>query len=173
MVRVSLNNRSLLDPRFAYFARPVVRGAMWAGITVSQLNTVDNWEPNSFDSEFDEGFERVPVYVGPARLQPNNDWRARKYRVAGELVSEHAMRIQLDLTGNTIETPYPLSPGMPGDAGLMRADYQVRVDSVFAPYGHPVDGIDKGFTYAVRIVNASSNSWTRVLLCDFIGQHVP
>lgn len=179
---MSLNTRGVLDPRFAYFARPVARGAMWGTITVARPKVADEWDPFDPDTpKFDDGFTYTKLYVGPARVQPNNDWRARKYRNAGELVTEHAMRFQLDLTGNTITSPKPL-PGpvddendpipLPGDAGMLRAGDMVKVDSVAAPYGFPVDSIDTGFVYQVRIVNASSNSWTRILLCDFIGQHV-
>lgn len=175
-----LNTRGVLDPRWAYFARPVVRGAMWGNITVARPTVIDDWDPfDQNEPEFGEAYSYQNLYKGPARIQPNNDWRARKYRVAGELVTEHAMRFQLDLTGNTIHTPHHL-PGsknangewMQGDAGLLEAGDVVKINSMAAPYGFPVDSLDQGFTFIVRVVSASSNSWVRTLLCDFIGQHV-
>lgn len=171
-----------MDPRFAYFARGVARGAMWAGITIARPTTDDSWDPKDPDSpEFTGAYTYKNLYIGPARVQPNNDWRARKYRVAGELVTEHAVRVQLDLTGNTIKTPDPL-PGpldqsgdpieLPGDAGIIRTEDVIKVDTVAAPYSYPVDSMGEGFIYVVRVVSASSNSWVRTLLCDFIAQHV-
>jgi len=153
---------------------------MWGHITVARKREASTeWDPlTKPDTPL---FEYTNIYVGKARVQPNNDWRAREYRVQGELVTEHAMRFQLDLTGNEIKTPYPL-PGpkdtdgdpieLTGDAGLIQADDVVKVNRVYAPYGFPVDSVNQGFVFSVRIVNSSSNAWTRVLLCDFIGQHV-
>lgn len=175
-----LNTRPVMDPRWAYFARGVVRGTMWANITIARPSTDDSWDPfDDDDPEFHSGFTYTDVFKGQARIQPNNDWRARQYRKTGELLAEHAVRIQVDLTGNELDpVPFPLpddpnatSP-LAGDAGVIQADDVLKVNSIESPYGHPVDAMTEEFTMVIRVISASSNSWVRTLLADYTTQHV-
>lgn len=166
-----LNTRGVFDPRFGYFARSVLRGSMWARVEVRHNVTVTGgavWKPAE-GGVFTGSTDTSELhYRGHARMQPNNDWRARKVRWAGENVTEHAMRVQLDLQGNEVVSNDPLPSTFDGDAGFFHVNDIVKVIEIYAPYGHPVDGLNIGYEFTVRNPNASSNSWGRTLLCDFI-----
>lgn len=166
-----LNTRGVFDPRFGYFARPVLRGSMWARVEVHHVHMLDSsqvWKPAE-GGVFGGSTDRSALhYRGRARMQPNNDWRARKVRWSGENVTEHAMRIQLDLQGNEVVSDDPLPDTFPGDAGMFHVNDVVTVIEIASPYGHPVDGLNIGYEFTIRNPNASSNSWGRTLLCDFI-----
>lgn len=176
---MALNTRGLIDPRWSYFARQTVRGAMIATVEVKHpIESADQWDPLKGDVFGEVGQDGVyRHYVGPARVQPNNDWRARKQSWPGQKITEHAMRIQIDLTGNTLAGGNPdkdFAQQMSYDAGLMHVGDIVRVTEVAAPYGaqYPVEPIIMRYEYIVRNVSSSSNSWVRTLLCDFIVNNV-
>jgi len=178
-----LNTRGLFDPRWAYFARPVATSGMLAVVEVRHpTNPAVPWNPLS-DNESQRvfasdgaGLEGVLLhYRGPGRVQPNNDWRARKQKWQGQLITEHAMRIQIDLTGNTLTGGNPdkdFDEQQPYDAGLMHVGDVIRVTSVAAPFGPPIEPIITKYQYVVRNVSSSSNSWVRTLLCDFVVNNV-
>ena len=179
MSPVALNTRGLFDPRWAYFARPVAVSGMLAVIEVQHPEqAVKAWDPTSDDpSARVFGTDGAGVagvllhYVGAARVQPNNDWRARKQAWEGQKITEHVMRIQLDLTGNTLPDGNYATDWdgqAPFDAGLMHVGDVVRVSDVAKPFGRPIDPIITRYKYVVRNISASSNGWVRTLLCDFI-----
>jgi len=178
-----LNTRGLFDPRWAYFARPVATSAQIATVEVRHpQNPVVAWNPMSDDpaqrvfAADGAGVEGDYLhYRGSGRCQPNNDWRARKQKWQGQLITEHAMRIQIDLTGNTITEGNPdkdYDEQQPYDAGLMHVGDIVRVTRSADPFGPPIEPIIMRYEYVVRNVSSSSNSWVRTLLCDFIVNNV-
>lgn len=171
---MALNTRGVLDPRFPYFARAAAVSGMLAEIEINKPVKSDTWNPANGDV-YSGVYSYTPLYKGRARVQPNKDWRARKQRWEGTTFTEHAVRIQLDLTGNTITTPEPLpdpqlgEPGhtpLPGDAGIIHVNDVVKVTKVLASYGYPVDGMLMVYTFIVRNVVPTSNSWVRTILCD-------
>lgn len=171
-----LNARGSIDPRFALHNRPVATSAMIAEVRVLHPGSpVTPWNPFSDDPD-----ERVfasavgtkqytPHYVGRGRVQPNKDWRARRYQWNIEAAADHAVRFQIDLTGNTITNAAKLYPEQKSfEAGGMHNGDVVVVSRVAAPYGIPLEPMIAQFQYVVRNISASSNSWVRTLLCDFV-----
>lgn len=50
------------------------------------------------------------VYRGKARLQPDQDWKARDRNFANELTSTMAMRIGIPVRGNELDPTNPIAP---------------------------------------------------------------
>ena len=162
---VFLNRRPMIDDRWSYAQRRVVIGAMRAKCLIyyPQKNTTQ-WTP--FDSDPtkravpDADVLGTPLYLGRCRVQPNKDWRARRMEVGGEIVTDHAVRIQIDFTGNEL-VPDGITPVIPEHA-LVR----VAPEGVLTVGGLPVSNQIGLVDYFVRIVSESSNSWVKTLLCD-------
>lgn len=166
---MALNSRSALDARFAYFARPVAVSMMWGRVEVHHMQAADsgNWNPASGETFGGTIGTGALHYQGRARIQPNQAWRARKYQWEGESAGDFAVLVELDLTGNEVTTDVPLpAPDAPGDTGVLHEGDLVTVTGSYAPYGYPVDAMIMAYQYFVRNVSATSNSWTRVLMCD-------
>jgi len=159
---MSLNDRAMLDPRWAFHARPVVAGAMIAvgvlyRVSMTALG-VPVWNPFATDvGDREPGSMQLftPIYEGRCRIQPNKDWRARKQNWKDETVTEHATRIQLDFRGNTLGT-FP----------IVHVGDIFRVTEVLTLGGYPVDPQLTLMTHIVRNFTPTSNSWLRNLLCD-------
>lgn len=170
-----LNARGVIDPRFALRNRAVATGAMIAEVRVLHPTApAKSWNPFSDDPN-DRVFAASTLksyanhYVGRARVQPNKDWRARRYQWNTESVADHAVRIQIDLTGNTVVNGDKLYPEQQAfEAGGMHNGDIVVVSHVPAPYGLMLEPMIAQFQYVIRNISASSNSWVRDLLCDFV-----
>lgn len=170
---MALNTRSVLDPRFAYFARQSVVSTMWATIEISHPTNNSAWNPAKGDVYTGALDYSTTHYRGRARVQPNKDWRARRQRWEGESITEYAIRIQLDLTGNEVTNPDQLpETNASNDAGMLHVNDLVKVTGVYSPYGVPVDGLIGAYKYFVRNISASSNSWVRTILCDINADDV-
>ena len=168
---MALNTRSTLDPRWPFHQRSVVAGLMLARVEIAHPNSLAmDWNPAVGDV-FDGTTSFALHYRGPARIQPNNDWRARKQKWDGQVVTEHAVRIQIGLDANEVTNPDPL-PDPTQTVGLLHVNDVIRVVDSAAPYGHAVDSGIESFTYIVRNISMSSNSWVRTLLADIIVNDV-
>ena len=170
---MALNTRSALDPRWAYAHRAVARG--WQSATIEVKHPSDSatiWNAVAGDN-FTAAKTDYVHYQGSARVQPNNDWRARKNPLTGQNATEHAVRFQLDLTGNQVVNPNP-SIGTPPsqDIGTLHKGDIVRIVDMASPFGHEVDAQLMAYQYVIRNISTSSNSWVRTILCDFLVDNV-
>jgi hypothetical protein len=135
-----------------------------------QSDTAD-WNPMQGDV-FDGTTDYTLHYRGPARVQPNNDWRARVKKWDGDIVTEHAVRFQMPLDRNEITNP----ERMPGESvtalGILHATDVIRILEPANLFGTDVDEEITLFTYVIRNLSLSSNAWVRTALCDIIVNNV-
>lgn len=123
------------------------------------------------------------VWVGPGRVQPNKDWRARPKEVGGEFDATQAVRVQIPIGKNELgavrggQLPFgTLGFGEGGFGGTLEQapfvsygpdpefakDFRVDIDYM------PVTGSKVMETKQLIVRNAliSSNAWVYNLLCD-------
>ncbi len=186
---MALNTRGVMDPRFPFFARPVVQGAMMCAGTLYRVtpNTVTEWDPFNADPTKRAPVDVVtltPIYVGPARVQPGQDWRARQQNARDETTVENIIRVQLAFGANQLPGGVPDGATLPGAAlfpsddlfpddgdieltndPLVRVDDVFRVSAVHQLNGTPVDEQLLTNVLIVRNVTTSSNQWVRNLSC--------
>lgn len=170
---MNLNNRGVMDPRWAFHHRPVARGAMMCRGTVYRLfvpsltqQRAEGWQPlapNASDRIPPESHRTVAVYSGPARVQPQLGWRARKQNGRDRVVTEAGFGIQLDFRENDLRDA-EINNGSQFPR-IVPNDF-FRVDEVFSWGDIEVDPALKEFNYIIRTLTPSSNSWTRNLMCD-------
>jgi hypothetical protein len=184
---MALNTRGVLDPRFPFFARPVVAGAMLCTGTLYRVTPNGEVEWNPFDPDPTKWMptdvvDLTPIYRGPARVQPGQDWRARQQNARSETLVENIVRVQLAFGANTLPggVPEGAVPGadlFPSDDlfpvtgesistdPLVRVDDVFRVDTVHELNGQPVDRQLLTNVLIVRNITTSSNQWVRNLSC--------
>lgn len=111
-----------------------------------------------------EGDAYELVYRGPARVQPNIDWRARDRNHAGELTATLAVRIQTPFGKNEIGQVLDGDGEVVsyGDDPLISKDYMVNVISSSAPDAEPLTE----YTFVVRNAVQASEKWLRTFLAD-------
>lgn len=173
---MGLNTRSIIDPRMPFAMRASFAGAMWASVIVYSSASIADigtvlWDADNVNPALNKPrvpFTHTKLYVGQARIQPNHDVRARPGQDVGQDVTQQSIRVQLDYAGNTL-----VGKDLPQLWDSISAGDLVTVTKVFTtPDGTPVDnGITK-FDYNVSLVNLSSNSAVKGLLCEVIGQDV-
>lgn len=129
-----------------------------------------DWDPlNGKPSRGDTMDRRDIRYIGPARVQPNKDWRARQIESPGQIPVQHAWRIQVDMMGNRYDPDNPeiwLPPEREYAIGETPAETRFRVVQLVEKNGVKVASMVGKFTYIVRNISEGSNSWVRTLLCD-------
>lgn len=144
-----LNTRGIFHPQFYYHPRPSVNTAQVARVEVYRPSGVDtrHWEPGGFTGDPVDTL----IWRSQARLQPNNDWRARPKEIQGEFEAIHAVRVQLPIGGNEIGD----------DMGFFKDDRVLVIAS-------PVIGAEYliGDEFFVRNAVNSANLWVHNLLCD-------
>jgi hypothetical protein len=169
---VALNTRSMIDPRWPFHQREVVAGSMLAYVEIAHPQTdAVEWNPMQGDV-FDGTTDYVLHYQGPARIQPNVDWRARVHKLDGQIITEHAVRIQVPFNRNEITNPVLLPDQTTGALGIVHVSDVVRVLEGANLFGTDVDEAVTLATYVIRNISISSNEWTRILLCDVIVNNV-
>lgn len=107
-------------------------------------------EPWSLETGIPTGAYEL-VYRGPARVQPNIDWRARDRNYAGELTATMACRVQLPIGGNEL-----------GEDVMISKDYQVQVIATgadAAPWLHE-------YAFVVRNAMQASQKWLYTFMAD-------
>ena len=159
-----LGTRGTMDARFPWYGRTPAVGAMLGHAQIRHISNDPAWDTTwaPLDGTAANSPHLSPVvWTGRARIQPNVDWRARKHAVVGEVVTEHAVRIQIPFDGNTL-------PGHEGEMPLIGSGDWVTVTDVMSMQGVPSDDAVTRFTYTIRNIIGSSNSWTKTLLCDII-----
>jgi hypothetical protein len=152
--------RGIFHPDFFYHPRTTVESAMIARVKIYKPTGVPaDWVPSvGMDND---GY--ILVWEGPARVQPNKDWRARPKEVAGEFNAVHAVRVQIPVGRNELGgvksgdrfSSYGVDPAFAKD---------YRVDVVDMPVIGTIRMEDKALT--VRNALVSSNAWLINLLCD-------
>jgi hypothetical protein len=147
---MALNSRmGIFHPQFFYHPRPTVESGMLAKVEIYKpTGKLPEWEgPGKGMS--DEGYELI--WRGPARIQPDKDWRARVRNFGGEMSGIFAVRVQVPINKNEL-----------GPDRRFRKDY--RVDIIEAP----VEGTEtlEGMSLYVRNAVNSANAWLYNLLCD-------
>lgn len=92
-----LNRRSVFDPRFQRGMAFVDEKADTSSVLVRR-RTAASIAPWDFDTggRPDDGDYKI-LWTGPARVQPNKDWRARGYVFGDETVVFQACRFRLPL----------------------------------------------------------------------------
>lgn len=157
---MALNSRPIIDERWVYHHRTVAQGAMRAQVIIGHpTNAVVPWDPFSEDPEArvfatDQSISSVTHWVGPARVQPNKDWRARKERFPGQAAVDYAVRFQISLEDGTLPEMHT------GDT--------IRVTNEL-PLPDP---LLSRYLFVVRNISVSSNSWVRTILCDYVTSNV-
>jgi hypothetical protein len=162
-----LQNGNSMHPYFPWYGRIAGDGAQLAVVSVFRVRTTQNtpdtaWDPLSpFQSKWvpQSPQSHVEIYRGPGRVQPNQDWRARKNEVAAEVVVEQAVRIDIAMAGNVL-------PGFESIMPLIRVGDWVQCIDVVQLQNQPADDIVSKMNYVVRNISSSSNSWEKTLLCD-------
>lgn len=150
-----LNTRGM-DPRWVTHHRSVATGWMAAQITVYKVATETfDWDPLNDPFKRDPGvaMEQTAIYLGPGRVQPNKDWRARLMEEGNSIVTTHAIRVQLDYQGNTLGN---------GSFPQIEAQDVLRVTDVF----RDDSGILTKWLFTIRNISVGSNAWVHTLLCD-------
>lgn len=143
-----MRQNGVFHPLWFYHARPTVNSAMIATIEVFRATgELPEWDGT--DGMEDNLFELI--WRGPARIQPNKDWRARPREFAGEYTATQAVRFQLPIGGNEL-----------GPDVEFRKDDEIHLVEI------PVEGPDvqAGNIYFVRNALMSSNAWLYNLLAD-------
>lgn len=173
---MGLNNRSMMDPRMAFAMRPSLSGSMWATVKVYNMPGITDigtvlWDADNPDPTLNgpkSPYQNKVAYIGQARIQPNHDVRARAGQDVGQDVTEQSIRVQLDYAGNTLA-----GKTLPQNWDTIGVGSLVTVTNVLTSAdGVPVDNEITRFDYMVTLVNLSSNSAIKGLLCDIIGQDV-
>lgn len=151
-----LNSRGIFDPRFTRGIAVVGEGAFNVSVLVRRPVRAPGSQHN-----FDTG-ERGPaepfqsLWSGPARAQPNKDWRARGYEFAGETTVFQAMRFQLPLVDGEWEV------GLDQSQMEFRDEDQVLITATAFSKLEMI----KRFVYIVRNPIVSGNAGLQNLLCD-------
>lgn len=169
---MALNTRSLFDPRWVFANRQSVQGSMLIRGEVFRIDAktpdTSTWEPfaaNPANRQPLAPVNETLIYLGPARVQPNQDWRARKVNWGTETVTEHAVRVALSFEQNELATSGEQFP-------IIQPRDFFRVLEVLTVDGIKVDPNMLGNIYTIRVVNSSSNAWTRDMLCDIVTDQV-
>lgn len=159
---MALSTRPTIDPRWAFHHRQVAVGAMlgWGVLLRPMPDTLLDWTPNAIipDQRLPQAVSPfIEVYRGPARVQSSQVLRSRKTNLADEIITDNAMRVQLDLNGNTInDGVFP----------------ELHVNDVFRlTEAGELDGEELGAQLLVtplivRTIAMSTNAWVATLLCD-------
>lgn len=153
-----LNTRSIFDPRFTRAVAQVGQGAMTSSVLVRRPLPEDSplrggWD---YDKKKHVGEEFITLWAGPARVQPNKDWRAKSYEFASTTTAIQACRFSLPLADGV------WNGALTDDEREMRDEDRIFiVDNAF-PH---LDAI-KRFVYIVRNGLVSGNAGLQNVLCD-------
>lgn len=145
----------IFHPLFAYHPR--------ATLQTSMMNLIEIYEPNgNAPSDWIEGQPAgtgmdnyTLVWRGRARIQPNNDWRARVRDVAGDLDATQAVRVQIPILSNQ------LNPTASEDPHFAK-DWLVRIVETAVLGTESLQDRDMFIRNAIN----SGNKWQHNLLCD-------
>src|SRR5690625_438301 len=89
-----INARPSLDPRWVYRHRSVPFGFMSVPVTITRREEGPPvWNPETGTLEGSSVF----VWQGPARIQPNKDWRVRYVESGTDPQLMHIVRVQIPL----------------------------------------------------------------------------
>lgn len=103
---MTLNRRRSLDPRWMYHHRSVPAGWMAAQVQITRRSsTQGEWDPVTGTLTT----ERELVWEGPARIQPNKDWRVRYVESGTDQQLMQIVRVQIPLRDSN---PPPLIKAM-------------------------------------------------------------
>ena len=143
-----INARPSLDPRWVYRHRSVPFGFMSVPVTITRREEGPPvWNPETGTLEGSSVF----VWQGPARIQPNKDWRVRYVESGTDPQLIHVVRIQIPLE------PHNMPP-------LIKAADVITIDE---PGEDDVDWLVDPelakWRFLVRNMLNSSNPWLRNL----------
>lgn len=102
-----MRGTGIFHPQFKYHARPTVESAM--------RDRIEIFEPTGQPAQWVPGQGMTDnvwrlVYRGPARLQPDQDWKARDRNFASEHTAVLAIRIGIPVHGNELDPADPTAP---------------------------------------------------------------
>lgn len=145
-----MRSTGIFHPLFATHPR--------VGIVTSMTDRIEIRKPTGDYPTWVPGQPMQPgayevVYRGPARVQPNLDWRARDRKIGGELDATTAARIQLPFGGNEVNG---------GEDPFIAKDYMVRVLSSEAANSESL----QDYNFVVRNALQASQKWLRTILAD-------
>ena len=143
----------IFHPLFAYHPR--------SSLATSYTNLIEIFSPTGVTEDYLPGQPSSDIgpytleWRGLARVQPNNDWRARTRDVAADFDGTQAVRIQFGILRNE------LKPDATHDPHFAK-DWMVRIIST------PVEGTESLQDRDLFVRNAinSGNKWQHNLLCD-------
>lgn len=121
---------------------------------------IEIYEPTGVAAEWVPGEGMVDnawriVYRGRARLQPDQDWKARDRNFANELTSTMAVRIGIPVRGNELDPAEPLAP-------LIAKGYKVVVIDADPESADWTEGTD----LIVRTAIQATEKWLRTFVAD-------
>lgn len=142
---MGLNDRVMMHTNWPLHHRRVVNGSMKATIRILRRNT-DGSEAVEWDPVTGGVSTGVTIlWTGKARVQHNKDWRARRRSGRGDMMIQHAFRVQIPHRG----VPF--------------IDAEDVVQIIRSPYDPDLER----YTLYVRNSTVGSNPFNQNLLCDF------
>lgn len=153
-----LNTRSIFDPRFTRAVAQVGQGGMTSSVLVRRPLPEDSPLRGGWNYEEGKhiGEEFQTLWAGPARVQPNKDWRAKSYEFASTTTAIQACRFSL-----------PLADGA-WNGALSASEREFRDEDQIIIQSNAFDHLDaiKRFVYIVRNGLVSGNAGLQNILCD-------
>lgn len=146
---MGLNNRPMMHVLWPLHHRRVVQGSMKATIRILRRNTdgSEAVEWNAATGGVSTGV--TTLWTGPARVQHNKDWRARRRSGRGDMMIQHAFRVQIPFHYQDVALPF------------------IDAEDVVQILESPYDPDLTRYTLYVRNSTVGSNPFNQNLLCDF------
>lgn len=147
-----MHSTGIFHPRFKYHPRASIESAMPDRIEIYKpTGEAAEWVPGA--GMLDNAWQIV--YRGRARLQPDQDWKARDRNFANELTATMAIRIGIPVRGNELDPLDPLAP-------LIAKGYKVVVIDADPESKDWTEGTD----LIVRNGIQATEKWLRTFVAD-------
>jgi hypothetical protein len=154
---MALNTRPVLDPRWVTHHSPVEDGFALAYIEIFKPNNGDkvyNATTNTWT------VSATTLYKGWARIQPNRPFTTAEGSNDFVPASTKDVAMFFNIMRNDIT-------GFNHTVADIRPGHEVKVTSA------PADAQMKNFTYVVKSVINSSNTWSRGIVCEVNQETAP
>lgn len=148
----NMHGTGIFHPQFKYHPRPSIETAM--------MDRIEIYEPTGKPAQWTPGVGmnddswRI-VYRGRARLQPDQDWKARDRNFANEHTATLGVRIGIPVQGNELDPADPIAP-------FIGKGYKVVV---IDPSPESKDWIE-GTDLIVRNPLQATQKWLRTFVAD-------
>lgn len=147
-----MHGTGIFHPNFKYHPRASIESAMRDRIEIYEPTGIaPSWSP---DTGMTGDAWRI-VYRGRARLQPDQDWKARDRNFANELTATMAIRIGIPVRGNELNPDNPIAP-------FIGKGYKVIVIDADPESKDWIEGTD----LIVRNPLQATQKWLRTFVAD-------